>query len=356
MSAPFLVLGLPRSRSYWLSKFLSYGHCTCGHDQARFIRSVEDVKSLLSVDYTGSVETAAAPWWRLARHYRPDLKIAVIRRDRYEVIESLMRFGYFDRTKLIKAIDRQDRALDSAGKAPDAISICYEDLATQAACARLFEHCLETPFNLAYWMEFAGQNLQINLRAQLAYFQANQRQIGAAAKSCAKAQRYVCLRRQANSQPDPDGIVIQEEDYATWLRDAQALLAAHCQAIGLTADAAQHMNLPLWDQVTRAGVAQIMTARLNGRMLGYLTAVLVPSFEAQHTVCTQVSLFVSADAAGMRLGQRLQRACVVRARERGAKRMQMRAGVRADGPRLGALYKRMGAESLGTLYELDISA
>lgn len=355
MTAPFLVFGLPRSRTFWLSRTLSYAGRDCSHDRAPFIRSVDDVKSWLSLDDVGSVETAAAPWWRLARHCRPDLKIAVVRRDRRDVIERLMAFGYFDRARLTTLMARADRALDSAARAPGCLSVGFDELQDEAKCARLFEHCLELPFDRAWWAALAGQNLQSNLRAQIAYEMANRPQIAAAAQACVQAQRYLCLRRQATPEPERDGIVIQEESFPVFWRDAVPLMAQHCEAIGDPADQFRRMNVPVLDRLGRAGALQIMTARLNGRMMGYLTAVLVPSLSVcDTTLATQLSFFVSGDAAGMQLGRRLQRAAVDRARQRGAAKMYMRAGVRGSGPRLGALYRRMGAHDFGQLWELDL--
>lgn len=355
MTAPFLILGLPRSRTYWLSRALSYAGWECSHDRAPYLRSVDDVKSWLSMDDVGSAETAAVPWWRLARHFRPDLKMAVIRRDRGEVIESLMRFGLFDRAKLGPVMERFDRALDSAARAPGCLSVGFDELREEAACARLFEHCLELPFDRAWWAHLAGQNLQTNLRAQVAYVLANQPQISIAAKACAQTQRYLCLRRQATPNPDPDGIVIQEESFPVFWRDAEALMAQHGEAIGKGSDHYQHMNIPVMERIARAGAVQVMTARLNGRMMGYLTAILVPSLSVcDELLATQLSFFVGPDAAGMQLGRRLQRAAVDRARQRGAAKMYMRAGVLGSGKRLGALYKRMGARDFGQLYELDL--
>jgi GNAT superfamily N-acetyltransferase len=355
MSAPFLILGLPRSRTYWLSRFLSYGGWHCGHDQARHIRSIEDVRSLLSINNTGSAETSAAYFWRLLRHERPDLKIAVIRRDPGEVTESLMRFGCYNRARLTPALARLDRHLDRCARTPGVLSVDYAALQTEAGCQRVFEHCLERPFDRAWWANMAQRNLQIDLPAQVAYALAHERQLATAAHACAQAQRYLCLRRQASPPPDADGIVIQEEGFADWWRDGQALIAQHCAAIGLGADAAARMDVPLWDRLCRAGVAQIMTARLNGRMLAYLTAFIQPSVETPALVATQLAFFVSPNAKGMHLGLRMQRACIARARARGAVRMYLRAGVRGDGPRLGGLYRRLGARDYGQLYELDLA-
>ena len=72
MTPPFVVYALPRSRTFWLSRFLCYAEWNCGHDEIRHARSLDDVRAWFSQSYTGTVETAAAPWWRLIQRLRPD--------------------------------------------------------------------------------------------------------------------------------------------------------------------------------------------------------------------------------------------------------------------------------------------
>jgi hypothetical protein len=53
----------------------------------------------------------------------------------------------------------------------------------------------------------------------------------------------------------------------------------------------------------------------------------------------------------------MQRASVDGLRTRGGRwDVIQRAGVRGEGPRMGSLYKRMGAEDFGHLYKLTIGA
>lgn len=356
-NAPFVVFALPRSRTFWLSRFLTYGPWTCSHDLAPVMRSVEDVKSWLTLPHTGSVETGAVFWWRLARHYRPDLKIAVVRRDRQQVTDSLMAFGIFNRQKVLALMTRYDRALDVVARTPGCLSVGYDELKDESTCARLFQHCLGVPPDRMWWPAMNAQNLQANLPAQIAYIHANTPQLALVGHAATKALRYVCLRRQAAPTPDPDGVVIQEESLQAFWEDGQELMAQHCEAIGKPRDHFRKMNLPLWDAVCRGGSAQIMIARLNGRMLGYLTAVIVPSFdEVGVLAATQFSMFVSPDAMALRLGMRLQHAAIDRARRRGASKMYMRAGTHGPGRRLGTLYRRLGATDYGQMFELDLAS
>ena len=64
---PFVIFALPRSRTFWLSKFLTAGGWVCEHDEARHVRGMDDVRSALGREFTGYVETGAAPFWPLIR-------------------------------------------------------------------------------------------------------------------------------------------------------------------------------------------------------------------------------------------------------------------------------------------------
>jgi GNAT superfamily N-acetyltransferase len=106
-------------------------------------------------------------------------------------------------------------------------------------------------------------------------------------------------------------------------------------------------------QLERAGALQIITARSNGRLFGYLMSVVGPCLEFEDkTVAVHTAFFASPLIQN--LGMKLQRAAMETLRERGVSEVHMRAGVRGSGPRLGAFYRRMGAEDFGHLYRLSL--
>src|SRR5580693_982148 len=90
---PFIIFALPRSRTAWLSKFLSYGKWFCHHEHAIRLRSIEDFKAALAQRYTGFAETAAGPAWHLIRHFRPDVRAVVVRRPVEETIAAMVEAG-----------------------------------------------------------------------------------------------------------------------------------------------------------------------------------------------------------------------------------------------------------------------
>ena len=165
VSEPFVIFALPRSRTKWLSAFLAYGDWQCAHDQLRHCRSLDDVRSWLAQPCTGTVETAAAPHWRLLRRLAPETRVVIVRRDPADVFASLRRMPYeMDWAYIARELQRQDVALDEvADRWPQALSIAYADLAHEETCARLFQHCLPYRHDHEWWASLAQQNLQADV-------------------------------------------------------------------------------------------------------------------------------------------------------------------------------------------------
>lgn len=353
MSEPttFIVYALPRSRTFWLSRFLSYGDWQCGHDQIRYARTLEDLRAWLSMPAAGTVETAAAPWWRLVQKMRPDIKTVVVRRPVDQCMASLLKTGVqFDIPTLRRELHHLDAKLDQIEhRVPGAISVAFDDLADERVCQRVFEHCLPYRHDPAWWAAVAPCNLQISLPAMMRYYHANAAQLDKLAKT-AKGQ---VLSGFARALPEPEGFTFQQEPLAVALRDGDALIREHCALVGDTPESRLTKNWPLMLRLEQLGVLQVTTARSNGRMFGYLIAIVAPSLEAADKVeALHTTFFTSKDAPG--LGLKLQRASVESLRNRGVDVVTFRAGTRGLGPRMGSVYRRLGAEEAGQIYMLDL--
>ena len=190
---PFVVLALPRSRTAWLARYLTYGDWQCGHEQLRYCRSFDDVRSWLAQPNTGTAETAAAPFWRLIP---PETRIVTVRRPPAEVLASLAALGLtFDPADMATLLRRADAKLDQIeARWPGVLSVRYADLATEAGCAAVFEHCLQLPHDPAWWAACAAVNVQINVPHLLRYFAAYAQQTAAACTE-AKARTIAAIRR-----------------------------------------------------------------------------------------------------------------------------------------------------------------
>jgi GNAT superfamily N-acetyltransferase len=350
---PFVVFGLPRSRTYWLSHFLAYGGWTCGHEELRHVRSLDDVKAWLALPATGTVETAAAPWWRTLRALAPDARVVIVRRPVADVLASLLRLGIdFDGPVLTATLRRLDAKLDQiARRWPGALSVDFADLASEAPCARVFEHCLGLPHDPKWWATAAPLNLQCDMPALMRYMAAYAPQL-AKVGAMIKQQTMVALR----SRPvvEPTGVTIQAETFASLYAGAQHLFRDHLVSVGENPNKAAAKNIPLLQKMDDLGAMQVMTARSNGRVFGYLMTLIGPCWEDEERT-TAVHTWFYTDKAIPGLGMKLQRAALARLRDRGIDELYMRAGPRGSGPKTSALYRRLGAMADGELYKLNIS-
>ena len=349
---PFLILGLPRSRTAWASRFLTYGPWACGHDELRRVRGLDDVKSWLSQPYTGSAETAAAPFWRLALHLRPDLRIVTIRRNPEEAAESAVRAGLTaDLDATVRLFRRLDHKLGQVEKRVLGVrSYRFEGLSKEDVCADLFEHCLGLKHDPVWWSHWDRVNVQISVSELLRYIVAHWPQmdrVSAIAKQ--KSLALLASRRV----PDPSGLTIGFEPLRDLLRDGQPLMRDHLAEVGEHPDNLARKNLVQLKANEDAGCLQVTVGRSNGKVFGYLVTVIGESLEAEgRTGACHTAFYASPDYPG--LGLKLQRKALEGLRERGVHEVAMRAGVRGAGDRVSTLYRRIGAEPFGSYYRLEL--
>ena len=351
MIRPFFIFGLPRSRTAWMARFLTYGEWNCGHEEIRHLRSMDDVKAWLGQPCTGTAETAGAPWWRLVQCLAPDARIVVVRRPVAAVVASLMNLGLtFNEASLTVAMQRLDAKLDQIERrVPGVLSVQFDDLATEATCARVFEHCLPYQHDPAWWAAIAPVNIQINMHHLMRYYAAYQPQL----LKLAKMAKQQTLAGMVRKSVDLDGMTIQQESFDTFFHDGATLFAEHLVQVGEAPDAYMGKNIELLRVLDQLGAMQITTARSNGRMFGYLMAIISPSLEsADTTSAMHTTFFASSDVRG--LGIKLQRASIEALRERGVDELYLRAGPRGSGPKMGALYRRLGAHDDGQLFKLNL--
>ncbi len=347
---PFIIYCLPRSRSFWISRYLSYADWVCGHDEVRHARSLDDVKAWFTQPTIGTVETAGAPWWRLIQNYQPDIRAVVIRRPVPDVVKSLTRYG-LDPAAMTRIMTRLDHKLDQIEhRVPNVLSVAFDDLNSEQTCARLFEHCVPYKHDPAWFEIMAPLNLQINLAALARYMRAYQPQLDKLADA---ARRRVIVNMGPRRAVRRDDVSVQRESCEAWFRDGKRLFEEHSVQLGEPADGYLRRNWELMQRMDRGGGMQVVTARCNGRMVGYYVCYIAPATDDVSLItATHISIFVSKDFTG--LGTRLQRASIEMLREAGVGEICFRAGVMADGARMGAIYRRAGAEHIGQMYRLPL--
>jgi hypothetical protein len=350
MTTPFVIFALPRSRTAWLSRFLTYGPWHCGHEELRHCRSLDDVNSWFAQPFIGSVETAGAFFWRLLP---PNARVVTIRRPVHEVIPSLAKAGLaFDEPVMRRQIEHLDRKLDQVERRISGVlRVEFDALGDEGTCAQLFERCLELPFDQVWHDALSPVNIQINLPRLFLYYQAHRPQI----EKLAKTAKHRMLRTLLPEPAEPEGVTFQTEPFYPAFDDAKPLFAEHLVQTGQSPDDYLRKNVALCERLYDTGHLHTFTARSNGRMFAYLVSVIAPSLDSpDETLAEQTIFFADPNFPG--LGMKLQKAAIADLKARGVNRILMRAGHRGSGPRLGTLFRRLGAESFGNLYSLPLEA
>lgn len=344
---PFVVFAMPRSRSKWLSCFLNYGPWQCGHDELRHCRSLDDVKSWLTQPCTGTVETAAAPFWRLLERFAPEARVVTVRRHVPAVAASLARAGLvFDGLMMERLLWGIERKLDQIeARLPQVLSVTFDDLADENACAAVFQHCLGLPHDHDWWQRVAPLNLQADLSRMLGYLAAHGQQI----EKLRRIARHEILR-SFRRPVELDGVTFQQEGLHQAFHDGERLMTDECVALGEYPEAWQNMNIPLLERLEARGNLHVYTARSNGRMFGYLMSALGEAFHGYDQLeAEQVAFY--ADPGWPGLGRKLQHAAIEDLRAKGVDRVMM---FQPDATRVGLVYRRLGAKQTGQRFVLEL--
>lgn len=175
---PFIIHGLGRSRTAWMSTLLSYGQWKCYHEIALVLRSIQDIRDLFSQPNIGTAETGAIMAWPLIRHECPHVRTVVIRRNVNEAAHAMAETYRrekipFDESKLYSIFKRADHSLDRIEAIPGALSLPYEALKTEEGCRVLFEFCLPYEFDRAWWLMLRDRVIEADLRTVVSYYQEN---------------------------------------------------------------------------------------------------------------------------------------------------------------------------------------
>lgn len=351
---PFLVLAQPRSRTAWLSHFLTYGQWHCGHEEARHLRSLEDAQSWLNMPFTGSAETAVAPHWRTLIKLRPDVKIVTIRRPIQESVDSFNRLPFaWDQEFLKRRISSIDTKLDQIkARLSGVMEVNFHDLTNEAVCARIFEHCLELPHDSARWNRLQGMNIQCDMGHISRYVQGNLKALQRTSW-LAKQDALIDLdRRQWFAEP-PELSFKEETDHLGFVAKARGLLDKHAALTGWEPDAVDDFDLDRIGADMATGNFQIISATSNGVLRGYLLTSIGDSIAHKGERIAEHASFYASDLFPG-LGRQLLKASREALRHRGVHKLKLRAGINGDGPRLRKVYERTGAAYQGEAFIQDL--
>lgn len=165
MTAPFVIFALPRSRTAWLSAFLSYQGHVCEHDLAPQSDSIEHFYRSLTSGIAGTAETGAVMGWRLIRKRLPAAKFLVVRRPVGEIVDSFRDLGL---DVPYAEIEERARLLDELSGITGVPTIQFKSLKSEACCAWVFRYCLGIEHDHEWWQRLAATNIEIDMAARLA--------------------------------------------------------------------------------------------------------------------------------------------------------------------------------------------
>lgn len=163
MTTPFIVYSLPRSRSAWLSYFLTYKDWHCSHDIVTDLHSITELESFFKRPNVGTCETGMVDGWKLIEKLYPQVRRIVVRRSLKDVKASLAKFGI----NADKDVERRSALLTQVTQRPGVLTVTFDDLDTEEGCKKVFEHCLQLPFDRDYWLSLKDRNIQIDMERRI---------------------------------------------------------------------------------------------------------------------------------------------------------------------------------------------
>lgn len=156
----FFICSLPRSRTAWLSVFLTHGDSFCFHEPAVELSDFSQFRPLFESTGRQVVGTSdCGNAWivdGLAREF-PESRFVVVRRPLEAVRQSMLEMGLPDNGTLEKSAIM----LDYTVRTYSHISIDADDLGDPEAVKMLCEY-VGAPFDIARFNLLAALNVQVN--------------------------------------------------------------------------------------------------------------------------------------------------------------------------------------------------
>ena len=161
----FFVVGLPRSRTAWLSTFFTGNNSFCYHEILRVSGGIDDaIKKLLNRKemYVGNSDSSLPLWMGKVDHILQHSPIVIIERDANEVNNSLINlFGRDD--DWTKTIDLTLEGLEIIKKRYNYISVDYNELDKQSCLELVSDFCVPNiPFDKDKFETLRSVNVSID--------------------------------------------------------------------------------------------------------------------------------------------------------------------------------------------------
>lgn len=153
---PFVILGAPRSRTFWLSQFLSSPRRRVEHEPSRRLRSRDEVRAYFSTPNAAAADTGLGKVWKQLDI--PGVTTVVVHRPASEIIGSLRQIG-------ASTCGIEHYTLMLWGLPGHHVNVA--DLDNENFANDLYRLCTEREPPPGHWKALIGQNLQCDIATLL---------------------------------------------------------------------------------------------------------------------------------------------------------------------------------------------
>lgn len=342
---PFIIFALPRSRTAWLAKWLSYGGRKVAHDLSLDCDSVEDFIDAFHLGLSGAVETAAIEAWPLIREALPEAKFVVVFRPVNGVLESLRKAGFPVTDEVVRQMEDRHWEMLRLARQPGVVSLVWDKLSSEGHASALFEHVIGKD-DFGWWVRHDRTNIQVHTDLRLM-------------KIAERASAMTKLRQQVAEalalQRSGRWLRVGIEPFRTAWPDAEPLCHAHFAEVDGGAEPWRRFVpvVSVMQQLDEKGIMRCITARRGGKFLGYATWNIVPDIESHPLVYAQQGAwYADPDAPGV--GLRLMSRSIHLLRRMGVDYLLPHHRLNGRGKDLGALFRHFGATPYQSDYILHL--
>jgi len=154
----FFIVGLPRTRSSWMSNFLTYKTSFCFHEAIRLCRNIDDMALLfdsVGEPNVGDADCRIIEFQADFRRMFPHAKWVYIKRDIKDVIHSLEKRFEFEEsyrdTDFCKNLQAKYEVFEKEYKP---LTFNYDELDKIEVCEKIWDYCIpDSPFSFRRWLQ-----------------------------------------------------------------------------------------------------------------------------------------------------------------------------------------------------------
>ena len=151
MNNKFIITGLPRSRTAWMSAYMCSNNVMCLHEPCNDFPSLEEMKLMvdrLPYEYAGISDSSIGihPFFYI-KNFK-DCPVVFIKRDKEEVLNSFLKISGLRIDKAEKIINMIEHGIYEIKNAFNVFEVDYNDLDKEETMRRIFDYCTPTiPFD-----------------------------------------------------------------------------------------------------------------------------------------------------------------------------------------------------------------